>query len=447
MDKNYDVVIAGGGPAGINAAIAAGRLGMKTMLVERYGFLGGMSTAALVYPWMTFHTENGKQVIKGIAQEIVDRLMEAGGSPGHLRDTIGFVYSVTPYRPEVYQVLALEMLQEAGVSILLHSFIDDAMVEEEVIKGVYVTGKSGRQLIESKMFIDCTGDGDIACLSGAPMQIGRESDQLMQPMTMKFRMSGVDLNKVKEYMLENPEHFYEKTLMDELKSGSVPLTAVQGFYPQWEAGGVPINRDQVLFFTGPGEDEVLINCSRVQGYNGTKVDDLTRAEYEGRKQVLQLAEFLQSSVPGFEKARVTNVGTQIGIRETRRIEGKYILTKKDVTAGVKFDDCIARSGYPIDIHDPTKKNVEVAWVEGDGAFDIPYRSLVPKKVSNLLAAGRCISTTHEAFATTRLTPSAMATGQAAGTAAYLAVKDQVSPAEVDVSELKRLLEENGAVLS
>ncbi|MDQ0340554.1 hypothetical protein J2S00_003378 [Caldalkalibacillus uzonensis] len=444
MTTMYDVIVIGGGPAGINAAIAAGRQQMKTLIIERYGFLGGMSTAALVYPWMTFHNSQGDQVIKGIAQEIVERLMEHGGSPGHLRDTIGFVYSVTPYHPEIYKVLAFEMLREANVDVLLHSYVDEVETDGDRIQSVSVTGKSGRRKLTAKVFIDSSGDADVAYLAGAPTVKGRESDNRTQPLTMKFRMRSVDTEKIKAYIKAHPEHFYEKTLVDRLDE--LPLTAVQGFYPQWEAANLPINRDQVLFFIGPEKDEVLVNMSRVQGYDGTKTEDLTLGEYEGRKQVLMIAEFLQKHIPGFEQASISNVGTQIGIRETRRIIGQYTLTKDDVVHARKFDDVIAKSGYPIDIHDPTKKGLQVAFVSGDGTFDIPYRCLVPQKISNLLAAGRCISTTHEAFATTRLTPSAMATGQAAGTAAALAIREGISPGEVNINVLQDQLRKDNVVL-
>ncbi|GAB2693323.1 FAD-dependent oxidoreductase [Paenibacillus thermoaerophilus] len=446
MKRNMeaDVVVVGGGPAGINAAIAAGRLGCRTVLIERYGFLGGMSTASLVYPWMTFHTERGEQVIKGIAQEIVDRLMERGGSPGHLRDTVGFVRTVTPYDPEIYKVLAMDMLKEAEVKLLLHSFVDAVNVEGDRIRSVEVTGKSGRIEVRGTAFVDTSGDADVAYLAGAPTLQGRDGDRRTQPMTMKFRMRGVDLAKVKQYMLEHPEEFYRKTPFAELPS--LPLTGVQGFYSQWRAAELPINRDQVLFFTGPAEDEVLVNCTRVQGLDGTDVEDLTLAEEEGRKQVLMMAEFLRNGVPGFEKASISCVGAQIGVRETRRIAGLYALTMEDVVAGRRFDDVIARSGYPIDIHDPSGRGVTAAWIEGDGAYDIPYRCLVARGITNLLAAGRCISTSHEALATTRLTPSCMATGQAAGTAAALACAQGVDPAQVDVPLLQEKLRQADAVL-
>lgn len=440
-----DIVVCGGGPAGVNAAIAAGRTGASTILIERYGFIGGMSTAALVYPWMTFHTLDGKQVIKGIAQEIIDRLMAMGGSPGHLRDTVGFTNTITPYHPEMYKVLAVDMLKEAGVKLLLHSFMDEVRTVDGRIEAIELTTKSGRIRVEGRQFVDATGDADLAYRAGAPCLVGRGGDNLTQPMTMKFRMRGVDLQKVKQYMIDHPDEFYHKTPIDELPH--LPLSGIQGFKKHWQDADLPINREQVLMFTGPAEDEVLVNTTRVQGLNGLDVEDLTEAEELGRKQVLTVAAFMTANLPGFEKASISNVGAQIGIRETRRIDGAYALQAEDVVQGRRFDDVIARSGYPIDIHDPSGKGVTAAWVQGDGAYDIPYRCLLPREVGNLLVAGRCISTSHEALATTRLTPSCMATGQAAGTAAGLAVRQGVAPAELDIALLQRELIAGGAVLA
>lgn len=439
-----DVVIVGGGPAGINAAIAAGRRGVRTVLIERYGFVGGMTTAALVYPWMTFHTMEGKQVIRGIAQEIVERLMQRGGSPGHMRDTIGFVRMLTPFHPEIYKVLILDMFREAGVRLLLHSFVDEVRVKGDRIESVVLTGKAGRIEVKGRQFVDASGDADLAWLAGVPFRQGRDEDRLTQPMTMKFRMRGVDLGKVKRYMLDHPDEFYRKTPFDELPE--LPLTGVLGFYKHWKEAELPINRDQVLFFAGPEEDEVLVNTTRVQGLDGTDTEDLTRAEEIGRRQVLMVAEFMRSRLPGFERASLSQVGVQIGVRETRRIEGEYTLQASDVLEGHKFADCIARSGYPIDIHDPSGKGVQAAWVGGDGAYDIPFRCLVPRMISNLLAAGRCISTSHEAQATTRLSPSCMATGQAAGTAAAMAARKNAAPIELDIFELQDELRKDGAYL-
>jgi len=441
--KDFDVVVLGGGPAGITAAISAARNGAKTLLVERYGFLGGMSTAALVYPWMTFHSASGQQVIKGLAQEIVERLQARNGSPGHLRDTIGFTYSLTPYHPEIYKVVAFEMLEEAGVEVMLHTSAIDVITEQEKIKGVKLYNKSGTTLLQGKFFIDATGDADIAYMSGAPWEQGN-SNHKVQPMTMKFRMKGVKLDKVKQYMLQNRDQFYEKTLIDQLDE--LPLTAIAGFYKLWEEAKLSIPREGVLFFTGPAEDEVLINVSRVSGLDPTNAQDLTQAEYEGRKQVLELEKFFKEYIPGFEQASISEVGSQIGVRETRRIIGQYVLNGIDVLDARRFPDVIARSGYPIDIHNPEGKGITANFIREGGAYDIPYRCIVPQRIKNLLLAGRCISTTHEAQATTRLTPSCMAIGQAAGTAAAIAVAVNCNNIEVPIDELQRRLTEQHAEL-
>lgn len=443
MDQSYDVVVLGGGPAGIAAAISAGRNGANTLLIERYGFLGGMSTTALVYPWMTFHSSAGDQVIRGIAQDIVDRLVARNASPGHLRDTVGFVHTLTPYKPEVFKVVAYEMLEEAGVEILLHSTAVEVTTEAERIQQVVIHNKNGIRSITANVFVDATGDGDIAFQAGAKWEQG-DQEHRVQPMTMKFRMKGVNLEEVKRYIQTNPDQFYEKSLTNELDS--LPLTGVMGYFKQWEAANLPIPRDGVLFFTGPGPDEVLVNVSRVSGLDPTKAEDLTKAEVEGRRQVLMLESFFQDNIPGFEHAAISEVGTQIGVRETRRIIGHYILNGLDVLDGRRFDDVIARSGYPIDIHNPKGKGVTANFIREGGAYDIPYRSIIPLKVSNLLLAGRCISTTHEAQATTRLTPSCMAIGQAAGTAAAIAALNNLAADEVPISLLQDKLLQDHAEL-
>lgn len=436
-DQHYDVAVLGGGPAGIAAALSAARSGAKTILVERYGFLGGMSTLALVYPWMTFHASSGEQVIHGVAQEIVDHLMKRNASPGHLRDTIGFVYSVTPYQAEVYKVLAFELLEEAGVQLLLHSFVTEVTTTSgQKIDRVRVHHKSGYTDIKASVYVDATGDGDVAYHAGAAWEQGNE-DNKVQPMTMKFRLKGVDLKQVKSYMQQHPDQFYEKSLIHELNH--MPLTGVMGFYDKWKEANLGIPREGVLFFAGPHEDEVLVNVSRVSGLDPTTVEGLTRGEIEGRKQVLELEQFFRKHVPGFERAHLMQVGTQIGVRETRRIVGEYILQGQDVLDAKKFNDVIARSGYPVDIHNPVGKGITANFIKEGGAYDIPYRAIVPKNMPNLLLAGRCISTTHEAQATTRLTPSCMAIGQAAGTAAAIAAAQGCRTVDVPITKLQNQL--------
>ncbi len=443
IEKNNDLVIAGGGPAGIVAAIAAARNGARTLLVERYGFLGGQSSAALVYPWMTFHDPQGNQVIKGIAQEIVERLVAAGGSPGHVPDTIGFVSTLTPFDVETFKYVAQEMVLEAGAELLLHTWLTDAEVQAGKIVALGGVNKSGRVRLAARQFVDATGDADIAFFAGAELAKGRDADGATQPMTMNFRLGGVDMEQVRAYMEEHPEEFY-KTTRHDLLAESENVTGVQGFYTIWKEANLPIPRQQVLFFAGTRPGEVGINTSRIVGLDATNADDLTKAEIEGRRQVMQLLKFLRERVPGFQYAYLIATPTQVGVRETRRIVGDYVLTGDDVAQGRRFPDAISRSGYPIDIHSPTGAGLETVEMTRD--HDIPYRCLVPKGVDNLLAAGRIISVTHEAFAAIRTTPSVMAIGQAAGTAAALCLEHDIGPRSVDVSELRRRLVAQGASL-
>lgn len=441
MNYDFDLIIAGGGPAGIAAGVAAGRLGARVLMIERYGFLGGMSTAALVNPWLTFHNAQGKQVVAGIAQEIVDRLMDLDACPGHLRDTVGFVYSVTAFDPEVLKYVAQEMLTEAGVRLLLHSFIVDARMQGDVVQSVIVRNKSGEQEYSARYFIDCTGDGDLAALAGAPFEKGRRPDGATQPMTMNFRVGGVDLAPVVKYIRENPQEFYHQMTFDHLE----PLTGVSGFFTLWKEANLPIPRDRLLFFAGVRKGEVNVNTSRIVGKDGTNVLDLTDAEVEGKRQVKMIVDFLRAKIPGFENCYLIALPTQIGLRETRRILGDYQLTGEDVLNGRRFDDGIARSAYPIDIHNPKDTGLTFMGAPDD-AYDIPYRCLLPQKVENLWVAGRCFSATHEGHSSARLTITCMSMGQAAGTAAAMALEQRCSPRDVDVTTLRERLRKQGSIV-
>lgn len=443
LEKVYDVVIAGGGPAGVVAGIAAARNGARTLVVERYGFLGGQSSASLVYPWMSFHDAGGNQVIRGIGQEIVDRLMEEGGSPGHVPDTIGYVSMFTPFDVELYKYIAQEMLLEAGADLLFHTWITEAQVKDGLISALGAFNKSGRVRLLGKVYVDATGDADVAYFAGAALAKGRDADGATQPMTMNFRLGGVDLVQVGKYMQAHPAEFYSTTRFDLLERLGYP-TGVQGFYTLWKEANLPIPRQQLLFFAGIRPGEVGVNTSRITGLDATNADDLTRAEIEGRRQVMALYKFFRAHVPGFENCFLITTPTQVGVRETRRIIGDYILTGEDVTGARRFSDAVARSAYPIDIHDPKASGNVTFEVSLD--HDIPYRCLLPKGVENLLAAGRIISVSHEAFAAIRVTPPVMAIGQAAGTAAALCIRRGVNPRQVDVGELQRRLVSQGAAL-
>jgi len=406
----WDVIVCGAGPAGLCAAVAAGRAGARTLVIERYGFAGGMSTAALVYPWMTFHDRTGEQVVLGLAEEIVRRLVARGASPGHLGDTIGFVHSVTPFDPAAFRVLADEMLAEARCDVLYHGLITGARREGDRIAEVRVASPSGSRRLAATVFADCTGDATLCHQAGAEMQ-SDITGRAVQPMTMCFRLGGVDIAAIARYIVETPTEFHETTLV-----GHEPLTGVSGFFSLWREAELPIPRDRLLFFVGTRPGEVYINTSRIQGRDGTDPADLAEAEREGRGQVAILHAFLRRSVPGFSDAYIAELPTQVGVRETRRIVGDYTMTSDDVTDGARFEDGVARGAFPIDIHSPSGSGILFS---GPPArpYDVPYRSLIPKELSNVIVAGRCISATHESHASTRLTPTCMATGEAAGRAA------------------------------
>lgn len=437
MNTKYDIIVAGGGPAGINAALAAARMNKSVLLIERYGFLGGMSTIAEVYPWMTFHDASGNQVIKGLAEEIVQELVKRDASPGHLRDTCGFVHTVTPFDKEAFKLLALELLQQENVTVLLHTTLAGVTHQNGKIISINTVSKSVSNTFFADFFIDTTGDADLCYLSGVATELGENNNHQVQPMTLKFRMRGVDIEAVRESVLKNPKNFLPDTPFDQLKD--LPLTAVQGFYQEWKKADLPINRDQVLFFIGPGSDEVVINMTRIQQLNPLDPNDLSKAELIGRKQIELLVGFFQKQIPGFSNAFLSSIAPQVGIRESRRMIGIYSLTKQDIQSGTMFTDMIAKSSYPIDLHSPTDHGMEIASVGGNGVFGIPYRCLITGQMSNLLTAGRSLSATHQALASVRLTPSAMATGQAAGTAAALCHDLNMATTSLPVELLKKQL--------
>lgn len=404
VSKYADVIVAGGGPAGVAAAIASARQGADTILLERNGFLGGMGTAALVNPFMSFSA--GKtQLVKGIFQEMIDRLKEAGAFGG-----TGHAWS---FDVEIYKYVLNEMVLEAGVRLQLHSYVVDAVTEGTKVQGVIIESKSGRQMLKAKTFIDCSGDGDLAARAGAEFKVGRESDGQVQPASIMFKMAGVkNTKKAMEYAFDDPR----------------------------------LPQGRVLFFGMPRPGEVMVNMTRIVNVNALDVDDLTRAEIEGRRQVKDVVEFMQENVAGFEDAYLVTTGPQIGIRESRRIIGEYVLQTEDVLECKKFDDGIASCMYMIDIHNPTGAGTEKVVLPKGQWYDIPYRCLLAKDFDNLLVAGRCISSTHEAHSSLRIQPTCYALGQAAGTAAALAVKEGIDPKKVNVEALRENLTEQNCFI-
>jgi len=415
--SQHEVVIAGGGTAGVATAIAAARNDADTLLIERYGFLGGTMTAGLVNPFMTFYAGE-EQIVHGIFQEMLDRL---GAMNGYDEKTKSFDV-------EVMKIVLDQMIEEAGVKPLLHTCVIGTSMNANTIRGVEIHNKSGRKTVSGEVLVDATGDGDVAVMARAPYEKGRREDGLAQPMTLNFRMGGVDIERMPPKDVIN-RLFGEAKVREEIT------------FP----------REHVLFFPTTRTGEAHFNTTRVIKVDGTKAEDLTYAEIEARKQMVQLVRFLKERVSGFEGAYLLMSGTQIGIRETRRIIGDYVFTGEDIVEAKKFRDAIARGSYWIDIHSPTGEGQEKTsfYMKGPPAgasYDIPYRCIVPKKVDNLLIAGRCISSTHEAQAAVRVIPIVVAIGQAAGTTAALSVKLDVPPRELDISLLQETLRKQGANL-
>ena len=418
-----DVLVIGGGPAGLGAALGAANAGADVILTERYGFLGGNATAALVMPLMSFHTQKprrekggattllptdhgpGEPVVAGVLTTLLDRLVRAGGAISPSLQT-GYV---VPFDPEVFKLVALDLLDEAKVHFLFHALASDIVVDHGV-KGVVFETKSGPVVIRAPVVIDCTGDGDVAAWAGAPYEIGREDDQLVQPMTLMFRLTEFERAAFDAYVKEHPDQW-------------------RGVHGLWDLirqaaadGKLQLPREDMLFFATPHEREVSVNSTRVTKVLGTDVWDLSYAEWESRRQMRQIGAFLNRYVPGFEKGYIVQSGVNIGVRETRRILGDYQLTADDILQARKFPDVIARSTYPVDIHNPEGKGTTLKRLPPGEAYDIPLRCLLPQGVEGLIVAGRCISGTHEAHSSYRVMPVSMATGQAAGVCAALAVR-------------------------
>jgi hypothetical protein len=442
-----DVLVAGGGPAGLGAAIAAAREGASTIMVERNSFLGGAATAYLLSKW-----SQHKRRLYGIAEELVDEMV---------RRKAAVIGSVINFDPEVFKKVALDFIEASGSRLLLYSWAVKPIVEANTTRGIFVENKSGRQAILAKTTIDCTGDADLACHAGVPFWKGRPSDGKMRPMTLIFRMGNIDFNQIIGYARQNPTQFSldPNFQVNDIEHGVVRISGFFDLAEQARRSGEVYPDFHYLRLEGVDVERGIcfVNSTRVYGVDGTNAWDITRAEIEARKQIEPVANFIRKYIPGCERAFILDTAANIGVRETRRIQGEYILTEEDIISGKAFPDRVVH-GYShlaapgVEIHSPDRQEGSEQDLHGrviihqERSYFIPYRSLLPLKIDGLLIAGRCISQTREADKWTRNEVWCLAMGQAVGTAAAIAAADGISVRQVNVERLQDRLKSQGAPL-
>ncbi|MDD5599252.1 MAG: FAD-dependent oxidoreductase [Victivallaceae bacterium] len=433
ISGSYDVIVAGGGIAGIAAAIASARNGAKTLIIERYGFLGGTIVSC---PMPVIGGYN-PEVHTGIMTEIIELLRQRNGISREFHNEVigGQMIEV---RLDILKETAVEMILEAGGDILFHTWIAGALVENRQITGIIIESKSGRQALLAKVLVDATGDGDIAAFAGTSFEVGRKEDGKTQAMTLYGPiMDEVDINKLLEF-IRNYRKMHPEEILEFIDEKNV--FAMSGFAGMIEKarreGALKLAYNTIWLNGKKDEGWAELSGSFVPDVSGTDVKDLTKAEIDSIRQISSMVSFVRKYVPGFENARRRDRGSVgIGVRETRRIIGKYVLTQEDLVKQRTFPDVAARNSTAIDIHTPEGKQ---NWVRLK-SYDIPYRCLLSQDIDNLLTAGRCISVTHEALASVRFIPPCAATGEASGTAAALAVKMGVLPKNIDILQLQKSL--------
>lgn len=427
----YDAVVLGGGPAGIAASVAAARRGLRTLLVEHYGFLGGMGTAAGVTNFCGLHANvhgDMRQVVHGIAGDLLDRIARLDGlNTPHLvlGKTLAQAYDMSAYK-----CAADALVASAGVEVLFHAQGVQVVLEgDRHVSALVLEAKSGRAAVRARVFIDASGDGDLVALAGSPTEKGDGRGHMLYP-TLMFRVSGVDPDRAADAPHAIPR------LMEEAQA----------------RGEFRFPRKGAIVRPQKNPTEWRVNVTQLANADGSAVDgtdamQLSRAETEGRRQVVDYFRFLKTRVPGFERAYIVDIAPQLGIRETRRVVADYMLTGEDVVDCADFDDAIGVNGWPLELH--VAGDVKWVWPkipESRGFNQLPYRMILPVGLDNVLVAGRCAGMTHEGQSAARVSGACFVMGQAAGTAAALATASGRIPREIDIRELQAALESDGAYL-
>ena len=439
--RDVDVAVVGAGPAGIAAAVAAARGNAKVFVFDQWGSVGGMATMGLVGPFMTSFDSTGKnQIIRGIFEELVQRMKAMGGAihPKEIGPETSYsgYYKighnhVGPFDHEPFKIAAVQRIQDSGAELLLHTNFVDVLKENNRISGVVISNKAGISAVRAKIVVDCTGDGDVAVRAGETFDLGRK-DGNIQAATLFFRVCNVDVAKMDKHMAEHS---------DEIMPFFGPYSwLIKEKQKEWEG----INRAEVCLFQNPTKGEFRMNVTRILDVDGTKPEDLTRAEIEGTKQAVKAFNFLKKYAPGFENAGFMGTAAAIGVRETRHIHGKFWLTGEMVENCQVPDTSIAVFATNIDTHNKDDAKGTFITISKGPFYGVPYGCLVPQKTENLLLAGRHISAEATAASSIRMMPCCMALGQAAGAAAALAVKNNQPCADVDVKKLRSVLKEQGA---
>ena len=457
--SNVDVLVVGAGMAGVCAAIAAARGGARTVLTDRYAFLGGNATAGLLGNFLTFHNMKGEQICNGIPQEIVDELIELGGAfpEGHLHNAYGNSYSVTPQDGEVLKLVNQKLCLEAGVDLVLNTYTIGPIMDGDRVAGARVVNKSGESEIRAKIVIDSSGDADIAAQAGAPFHLGDEEGKMMS-ISLFSRMGNVDLDRHLEHVKANPYNFmlgedpYIGKSREEIAAGlrthkDYPL--VTGYYESVKLaqsrGEFHPNRQRVVFSVTTTPGVVTINSTSMLGYSGVDNDDLNQVAIEGREQIFKVRDFYRKYAPGFEECYVIDSASAIGVRETRRIIGEETLTDEDCIDARKGPRDIGQGAYCLDVHQPTGV-IEHKHVRDGESYGIPYGVMLPQKIENCLVAGRPVSSDRFANGSVRNQAHIMTIGQAAGTAAAMCAERRTTPRELPVEPLREKLRQDGAVV-